>query len=225
MVTKFMTGLAISMGAGLVLAATTRPSRKGVFGLTTKGSMTALTRNELDPMEPQVSGNPTAELVCRYDPVEPPQTKPLQERSADLAEIRLMIDALDRRSMEMMDKVNERIDDLQNHLPRFIDVKVASRLREVEERLKAEFQDEQRLTLDAFLTTLDSKVLPRLTLAEQAIGTQNFEIGRMRERIDTTDATLNRVMNRIERAIDSMAPQYPAYANSHVTEIHKKAVA
>lgn len=146
------------------------------------------------------------------------------ERSAELAEIRVMIEALESRSNEMMSTVNQRIDDLQNHLPRFIDVKVTSRIREVEERLRTEFQDEQSRTLDAFLKTLDQKVLPRIALVEEAVGAQGEEIGRMRQRIEKTDVTLERVLDRIERVVDSMNT-FPEYPNSHVMEINQKAVA
>jgi len=172
MVKKFMTGLAISVGAGLALAATTtRTPKKGMFRpATNTGSMTPVTirvhsavpraeqlRTELARTDSAPSAHSSVELVRQQPPVEVPaavnqsvelQLEALQtaslhsaslqashERTAELAEIRLMIDALDRRSMEMMGTVNQRIDDLQNHLPRFIDVKVTSRIREVEERL------------------------------------------------------------------------------------------
>jgi len=121
--------------------------------------------------------------------------------------------------------VNQRIDDLQSHLPRFIDVKVTSRIREVEERLRTEFQDEQSRTLDAFLKTLDQKVLPRIQLIENAVGAQGAEIGQMRQRIEKTDETLDRVLDRIEKVVDSISMPYPAHSNSHVREIHQKAVA
>jgi archaellum component FlaC len=146
-------------------------------------------------------------------------------RSAQLAEIKVMIETLDQRSSEMMSTVNQRIDDLQSHLPRFIDVKVTSRIREVEERLRSEFQDEQSKTLDAFLRTLEQKVLPRLTLVEDAVGAHGAEIGEMRQRIQKTDETLDRVLERIEKVVDSVSLPFSEYANSHVTAIHQKAVA
>jgi hypothetical protein len=146
-------------------------------------------------------------------------------RSAELAEIRVMLEALDQRSTEMMGTVNQRIDDLQNHLPRFIDVKVTSRIREVEDRLRTEFQDEQSRTLDAFLRTLDQKILPRIAVIEEAVGAQGAEIGQMRSRIEKTDQTLDRVLDRIEKVVDSMSMPFPGHGNSHVREFHQKAVA
>jgi len=155
-----------------------------------------------------------------------PETTTTSQRSAELAEIRTMIEAMEQRSTEMMLTINQRIDELQSHLPRFIDVKVTSRIREVEERLRIEFQDEQSRTLDAFLKTLDQKVLPRIGVLEEAVGAQAAELGQMRQRIEKTDEALERVLGRIDEVFDAMtAPGFAGHANSHVMAIHQKAVA
>jgi hypothetical protein len=227
MVKKIMTGLAISVGAGLAVTVAARSNgnnkkKVGWHPASVDGTMTPLNirthgsapRNEQEPAEPSASQEPVAAL--------PAPTSP--ETLAELAEIRVMIDTLDQRTNEMMTTVNQRIDDLQNHLPRFIDVKVTARIREVEERLRTDFQDEQSRTLDAFLKTLDGKVLPRIQLVEEAIGAQGAEIGRMHDRIEKTDETLERVLDRIEKVVEAVSP-FPAVANSHVMEIHQKAVA
>ena len=236
MVKKFVTGLAISVGAGLAIAATTRASRKGLWHpAKTGGTLTPVTirvhtaapRTEATHTEvATLSDSQMALTVNRVaNTAEPDETPTSLQRSAELAEIKVMIETLDQRSNEMLSTVNQRIDDLQSHLPRFIDVKVTARIREVEERLRTEFQDEQSKTLDAFLRTLEQKVLPRLTLVEDAVGAQGAEIGHMRKRIEKTDETLDRVLDRIEKVVDSMSMPYPEYANSHVTAIHQKAVA
>lgn len=237
MVKKFVTGLAISVGAGIAIAVTTRATQKGLWHASKSGGTltpvtirvhTAVLRNEPTHTEvalvktENVASPETAVVVS---PVAHNEVSGTLQRSAELAEIKVMIEALDQRSGEMMATVNHRIDDLQNHLPRFIDVKVTSRIREVEERLRTEFQDEQSKTLDAFLKTLEQKILPRLSLVEDAVGAQGAEIGQMRKRIEKTDETLDRVLERIERAVDSMMTPFPGYANSYVTEIHQKAVA
>ena len=166
---------------------------------------TAVPRNEPQPRtEPD---EPRALTTATTAPVVTRAATALTKapaRSAELAEIRVMIETLDQRSGEMMSSVNQRIDELQGHLPRFIDVKVSSRIREVEERLRTEFQDEQSRTLDAFLQTLDQKVLPRISLVEEAVGSQGEEIGKIRQRIEKTDETLDRVLNRIEKVVDSI---------------------
>jgi len=230
MVNKFVTGLAISLGAGIAIAATTRATKKGLWHPSKSGGTltpvtirvhTAFPRNEPAKMEADVASGDPVRTANRAEPDDPASL----QRSVELAEIKVMIDALDQRSNEMTTAVNQRIDDLQNHLPRFIDVKVTSRIREVEDRLRTEFQDEQSKTLDAFLKTLDQKVLPRLTLVEEAVGSQGAEIGQMRRRIEKTDETLDRVLDRIEKVVDSMLVPFPGYANSHVMEINQKAVA
>ena len=237
MVKKFMTGLAISVGAGLAIVATTRVGKKSPWHPAKTGGTltpvtirvhTAVARNE--PTDTDTAScpadNETALAVTRVvNAAEPDEGPAYLQRSAQLAEIKVMIETLDQRSNEMMSTVNQRIDDLQSHLPRFIDVKVTSRIREVEERLRSEFQDEQSKTLDAFLRTLEQKVLPRLTLVEDAVGAQGAEIGQMRQRIEKTDETLDRVLERIEKVVGSMSLPFSEYAHSHVTAIHQKAVA
>jgi hypothetical protein len=234
MVKKFMTGLAISVGAGLALTATTRAGRKvGLWHPAKSETLTPVTirvhtavpRNE--HTELTKASDHVAFVSAQHDAVGfESDTQALTVRSAELAELRVMIEALDHRSTEMMSTVNQRIDDLQNHLPRFIDVKVTSRIREVEERLRTEFQDEQSRTLDAFLKTLDSKVLPRIAVVEEAVGAQGAEIGVIRERITKTDQTLDRVLDRLEKVADSIAGPLPGFmSSSHVMEISQKAVA
>jgi hypothetical protein len=234
MVKKLITGLAISVGAGLAYTVNNQGKKKekpawrpanadGEMKPVTVRVQTAVPRNEPQPRteldEPRaLTTATTAPVVTRAATASPAD-------SAELAEIRVMMDALENRTSELMSSVNQRIDELQGHLPRFIDVKVSSRIREVEERLRTEFQDEQSRTLDAFLQTLDQKVLPRISLVEEAVGSQGEEIGKIRQRIEKTDETLGRVLGRIEKVVDSISvPAGQGYNNSHVMEI-KKAVA
>src|ERR1700683_3731911 len=124
MVKKLMTGLAISVGACMALTmATVRTRKKGTWHpATTDGTMTPVTIR----VHTAINRNDQArtELVRASDniaTVEPEEATALTKapgRSAELAEIRVMIEALDQRSGEMMSTVNQRIDDLQNHLPR-----------------------------------------------------------------------------------------------------------
>lgn len=233
MVKKIMTGLAISIGAGLALTITTRANKKGLWHpAKNDGSLTPVTirvhtassRNEQAGTEPGRTLDNAPLVPGEMEPDEMELTT-TPARAAELAEIRVMIEALDARSSEMMATVNQRIDDLQNHLPRFIDIKVTSRIREVEERLRMEFQEEQCRTLDTFLKTLDQKVLPRISLIEEAVGAQGAEITLMRRRIEKTDETLDRVLDRIEKVVESISAPVGGHVNPHVTEIHKKAVA
>jgi hypothetical protein len=237
MVKKLLTGLAISVGAGLALTATTRANKKGLWHPSkSQGTLTpvtirvhtAATRTEQTGTELARLGDNVATVMgqsrtsAEYEEL---SLTTSQTHLAELAGIRVMIESMEQRSTEMMSTVNQRIDDLQNHLPRFIDVKVTSRIREVEERLRTEFQDEQGRTLDAFLKTLEQKVLPRIAVIEEAVGAQGAEIGHMRHRIEKTDETLDRVLDRIEKVVDTMAIPFAAHTNSHFMEITQKAVA
>lgn len=223
---RLVTGLAISVGAGIAIAAT-RVAQSRLWGARSGGKLTPVTIrvHTAVPRSEQIAVETAAAAAAPSgNPFPQPEPAELQ-RTLELAEIKVMIEGLDQRSSEMMSTVNQRIDDLQNHLPRFIDVKVTSRIREAEDRLRAEFQDEHSKTVDTFLTTLEQKVLPRIGLVEQAVGAQGEEIGMMRHRMEKTDETLDRVLERIEQVVDSMVTPFPGYANSHVTQISQKAVA
>jgi hypothetical protein len=148
------------------------------------------------------------------------------DRSNQLSELRKMIENMDKQTGVMMSSINQRIDDLQNDVPRFIDTKVSSRLREVEDRLRADFQHEQSKALDVFLKTLDSKVLPRLSSVEEAVGLQADEICRMSNSMDRTDEAVARLVARVDKVVVSMtAATFPGYASPRVYPIDRKAVA
>ena len=225
MVKKLMAGLGISVGAGVAVVMGTRATRNRMWHPaqaegSTATPVTIRVHSALPRYEQQIAGEIAESPVAAAHSLTGP------ERLAELAEIRSLIQALDARSNEMMAAVNQRIDDLQSHLPRFIDVKVGARIREVEERLRSELQDEQSKTLDAFLKTLDQKVLPRIATLEQSVGSQGQEIGSMRTRIEKTDETLDRVLERVEKVVDSIAaPSFQGHGNPHVMGIQKKAVA
>jgi hypothetical protein len=239
MVKKLMTGLAISVGAGagLAIAVSTRApkQRPHCHPATNEGTMTpvsirvhpAINKNEQGRLDiARTLDDGPANTKRPGEAEEPATLEASPERSAELAEIRVMIETLDQRTTEMISTVNQRIDDLQNHLPRFIDVKVTSRIREVEERLRTEFQDEQSRTLDAFLKTLDQKVLPRISTLEETVGSQDAQIRSLRQHIEKTDVSLERVLDRIEKVFSSIsASSHPGHANPYVMEIHQKAVA
>ena len=219
MVKKLMTGLAISVGAGLAITATNRAKGKTPWHpATNDGSMTPVTIRVHTAAPRGEHGRPEEEqeMAMASSPA----------RSAELGEVRVMIEALDTRCNELLSSVNQRIDELQSHLPRFIDVKVTSRLREAEERLRAEFQEEQSRTLDAFLKTLDQKVLPRISAVEEAAVAQREEMDQMRQRIEKTDETLVRLLDRVEVVVASIgSPAVHEMAKAQVREINQKAVA
>lgn len=233
MVKKLVTGFAVSLGAGLAVAAVaTRTSKNGLWHPAKTGATLTPVTIRVNPTvsrngQTYIEGAPESDnrALPPAEVMEPDEAPASVRRSAELAEIKVMIENLDHRSDETMSSVHQRIDELQGHLPRFIDVKVTARIREMEERLRLEFQDEQSKTLDAFLRTLEQKVLPRLKLVEDSVGAQGAEIGQMRERIEKTDETLDRVLERIEKVVGALPAPFPEFANSNVTKIDQKAVA
>ena len=237
MFVKFVTGLAVSVGAGLALQVSARNSRRG--GQATKVTPVTI-RVHQAALRPELrrgaysASQPVEEHTVHVEAVPPALAvhaveTPLPaapDRSSKLAELRSMIENMDKRTGEMMSSINQRIDGLQHDVPRFIDIKVSSRLREVEDRLRAEFQDVQSNTLDVFLKTLDSKVLPRLSNVEEAVGLHADEICHMRNSMDRTDEAIARLVARVDKVVASMTvPTFPGYASPRVYPIDRKAVA
>jgi len=227
MVKKFMAGLMVSAGAGLAVAATTlaikKERRKRTWGpAKSEGIMTPLTLR----VDAPVPRNEEIHIECEDEPVKMTVSP---GASAEVAEMRSALEGIEQRANEMIGAVNQRIDDLQSHLPRFIDIKVTCRLREVEERLRIEFRDEQSRTVDAFLQTLEQKVLPRIAAVEQTLGAQRDELSRMRMHQDKTDARLDAIVEHLEKvmAVITPPPGLPlnGHAGSYLTELHQKAVA
>jgi uncharacterized coiled-coil protein SlyX len=221
---KWITGLAVSVGAGLaVTTAAMRARKKARTPGSVDGTMTPInirTHNLVEIPRPQATVTampPAGGAVASLPP----------EYSAEMAEVRVRLNTLDERSNELATTINQRVDDLQSHLPRFIDVKVTSRIRETEDRLRMEIRDEQARTVDAFLQTLDQKLLPRIAMLEETVGMQRAEIAQLKQCIEKTDEMLQRLLGRMENTgVAVGSSPVNGYPGPHHNQHHRnKAVA
>ena len=190
MLKKILKGLTISLGAGLLM-------RAGAKRKTGAGVNPLLAR--LDAMETR---------MCAFERAVPPETP-----AGEIATMREMVTALERRSSEQIAAIGQRLDELQNHLPRFIDVKVSARVREMEERIKADVLETRGKTFETFVASIEAKMLSGIAVVERSLAAQSQEIGELKLRLGQTDQNLSKVLSTFERLTDSGAFQLARFSN------------
>lgn len=177
---RILKGLAISFGAGLILrAGTSRRSGKQPLGV--------------DPLMRRLD-----EVELRMGNIERAAPTPAAG-SGEVAAMRELVENLDRRTTEQIAMVCQRLDELQSHLPRFIDVKIIARVREMEDRLKADILESRERTLEKFVASVETKMLEGIAGVESSLASQSREIGELRERLGQTDQNLSKILATVER--------------------------
>lgn len=190
MFTKILKGLTISIGAGLLL-------RSGARRKTAPDVSPLLAR--LDAMETR---------MCGIEGAAPGDTS---AGNTDL--VREMITDLERRNSEQIASIGQRLDELQNHLPRFIDVKVSTRVREMEERIKADVLEARGKTFETFVASIEAKMLNGITVVERSLAAQSQEIGELKQRLGQTDQSLSKVLSTMEKLTESGAFQFARFSS------------
>ncbi len=179
MIKSILTGLAVTLSAGVMLGVRTKRGGSGnVWSNDTAGG-------RLEAIELRMSGLENA--------------IPAHSDSGETAALRGAIAALESNHAGQITGMGQRLDDLQSHLPRFIDVKVGARVREMEDRLKAEMAETRGKTLEAFMSLVEKKMLACISGIEDSLRLQSREIGDLREQSGQTDGNLSRIILTIER--------------------------
>jgi uncharacterized coiled-coil protein SlyX len=107
-------------------------------------------------------------------------------------------------------RVDERLGDLDVQLPVLIQSTVDVRFREVEETLQRDFEEAQSRSMAAFVDTLQTKVVERISTLEHNLAEQSQVIGKLRDASVRSDENLQKMLAGIERLVDqSKAPQPP----------------
>lgn len=194
MLKKILKGLTISLGAGLLLRAGAK-RKTGAVTRSSKAPNPLLAR--LDAMETR---------MCGIEGAAPAETP-----TGEIAVIREMITDLERRSSEQIAGIGRRLDELQNHLPRFIDVKVSTRVREMEERIKADVLEARGKTFETFVASIEAKMLSGIAVVERSLAAQSLEIGELNQRLGQTDQNLSKVLSTVERLTESGAFQFARF--------------
>lgn len=186
---KILKGLTISLGAGLLLRA----------GARRKTGVANPLLARLDSMETRMSS-----IECAI---------PAETPTGEIALMREMITGLERRNSEQIAAIGQRLDELQNHLPRFIDVKVSTRVREMEERIKADVFETRGKTFETFVAGIEAKMLNGIAVVERSLAAQSQEIGDLKQRLGQTDQNLAKVLSTVERLTESGAFQFARFSS------------
>jgi uncharacterized coiled-coil protein SlyX len=107
-------------------------------------------------------------------------------------------------------QVDERLGQLDVQLPVLIQSTVDVRFREVEQHLQRDFEEAQSRSMAAFVDTLQTKVVERISTLETNLAEQSQVIGKLRDASVRSDENLQKMLAGIERLVDqSKAPQPP----------------
>ncbi len=199
MIRNILTGLAVTLSAGIILGVR---SKRGGGARGGSGSIALVRR--LDTIELRMTG---------LENVIPPHSD-----NSEAAALRGMIAALEVQHTGQILAMGQRLDELQSHLPRFIDVKVGARIREMEDRLKTEAAETRGETLEAFMSKIEVKMLEGIAGVEASLRMQSREIGELREQSGQTDGNLSRILLTIERLTppaEFALTRFAAVANGH----------
>ena len=107
-------------------------------------------------------------------------------------------------------RVDERLADLDSQLPVLVQSTVDVRFQAVEKKLQQEFEQAQTRSMAAFVDTLQSKVVDRISTLETNLVEQSQAIAKLRDASQRSDENLQKMLAGIERLVDqSKAPPSP----------------
>ena len=109
-------------------------------------------------------------------------------------------------------RVDERLADLDSQLPVLVQSTVDVRFQEVERKLEHEFEQAQTRSMTAFVDTLQSKVVDRISTLENNLAEQSQAIGKLRDASQRSDENLQKMLVGIERLVDQTKAPPPAPA-------------
>ncbi len=165
----FFKGLALTIGAGLLL-------RAGVGrGKSRDPIQDRLDRAELKLTQMEKSQSP-----------------------AGVSEIQDWIRSIERRNSEQIDAVALKLDAFEHKIPELINITVTARIQEVEQRIAAEIRETQSLMIQALVETIDARVTKGIAHVESSVLAHSQEITDLSQRMNQTDANLVRILRILE---------------------------
>jgi uncharacterized coiled-coil protein SlyX len=99
-------------------------------------------------------------------------------------------------------RVDQRLGDLDTQLPVIIQSTVDVRFQEVERKLQHDFEEAQNRSMAAFVDTLQTKVVERISTLETNLAQQSSAIGKLRDASLRTDENLQKMLVGIEKLVD-----------------------
>ena len=202
--------LAISFGGGLALGAGIRLTQGPAKshrepGVDLDPVLARLKNVESRIIQMEATGPVRASATA-------PASSPVVEKTLAAFESRLAAQFTDVQQLRCeIRHVDQRLLELDAQLPVIIQSTVDVRFQETERKLREDFEDAQNRTMAAFVSTLQTKVVERITTLESNLAEQSSAIGKLRDTSLRTDENLQKMVAGIERLVDqSRAAQPPA---------------
>ncbi len=108
------------------------------------------------------------------------------------------IQSVDHRCATEIASLGERLTGFERHIPALINTAVDSRMADAETRIKTEIGEVHKLTLNALLDTVETRVAQGITHVEASLSAQSREIAELSQRMNQTDANLVRILAVVE---------------------------
>jgi uncharacterized coiled-coil protein SlyX len=194
--------LAISFGGGLALGAGMRLTQGPTKTRRETGVDLGPLLSRIQTVESRI-----VEMEAEAPRVSPaagaPATPHFPEKTLAAFESRLAEQLVDVQQMRgEIRRVDQRLGELDSKLPVIIQSTVDVRFHEVERKLQQDFEHAQSRSVAAFVETLQSKVVERITTLETNLAEQSQAIGKLRDTSLRTDQSLQKMLIGIERLVD-----------------------
>ncbi len=199
--------LAISFGGGLALGAGIRLTQGPVKSRPEPGV-------DLDPLLARLKS--VESRIVRMETTVPASApaaapSPVVEKTLAAFESRLAAQFNDVQHLRgEIRGVDQRLVEMDAQLPVIVQSTVDVRFREAERKLQQDFEEAQSRSMAAFVDTLQTRVVERISTLESNLAEQFNAIGKLRDTSLRTDENLQKMVAGIERLVDqSRTPQPP----------------
>lgn len=201
--------LAASVGGGLVLGAGIRLGEAMVARETgtpagkrhmdsaghLAGRLGAI-ENRLQSLENGLESAQPAAIAVRFDAQE-----------AELAAVRAQL----KKEQRQIEELGGAAGRLRGELQDWLETSVSTRMSDVETRLKAESERSQRQMLDAFVESVQTRVIQRISGLEEEVSSQSAAMSELRACSLRTEQSMQRLLTELGRVVvRHPAPEEPA---------------
>ena len=133
----------------------------------------------------------------------------VSSQSEDIASLRQDIQRIDRRTEELAEAFGQRVAMLEIQVPKQIEARISTRMAELEQKLRGEFQEVHLRTVDAFSEAIEKRVVGRINVLETSLIDQAQSVAALREKSLKTDENLQRLLGAVERLCAKAEAQAP----------------
>jgi hypothetical protein len=197
MANRLLRRIAVKIGAGLATAAsaiprTRQPLRQGapLSPILTRIQNIESRVNRVEHAPPRV--DPAAEEIAALGTL-------VSSQREDIAELHDAMRRIEHRSTVRAEALEQKVALVEQLLPGHIETNVNARMAELEQRLRDEFQESHNKIVDAFVATIDSRVVGRIAAIENNLVEQAQSIASLREKSIKTDDNLQRLLVAVEK--------------------------